>query len=463
MAGGIGGTGSALGGVSQLGSVTINGVKFETNNADIFFQGQRQATKGDQSKIQLGMVVLVKGTYASTTAGDATEVSYFDDMQGRITAIDSVNGSFTAMGQTVFIDNDPVLGTHMPGLPGRLGDLKLDDIVEVSGQRDDRGNLLASFIQFKEKFSNGATAVEVKGNVAALDVTATTFKLGTLVVDYDANGGTLFKNMTIGDLPSSPLVEVKGTTFDGATGALLATEIERIDRPLNPGPGKRLEIEGLVTACVQPCSTFNVEGQRISLNGQTTFKDGSTTDLINGRKVEVEGTIDAAGVLSATKLNFVKGSVQIEALADAAADLANQTFRILDITVNVKSTTEFKGGLTLVGIAAGDQLKIKGYRTGSKQIIANEIERSNSGGGKTRLSGPLQSSAKGTALLTILGVPIQTDPQTAFFGLAHGPVSFDVFFDTTGQNAIVEVKGKESPDNAIDATAPSGGEVELRD
>jgi hypothetical protein len=460
-AGGIGGTGSALGPVSGFGSVIVNGAKFSTDAASVSVEGETQAAKGDLSKIKLGQIVLVRGVYSSATAGTANEVVYFDNLEGPVSVKNAVNNSFIAMGQTVLIDGDPVIGTKFVNLIG-LDDLGVNDIVEVSGSSDGRGNIVASFIEKKGSFTNGATTVELKGNVAALDVGATTFKIGGLTIDYDVNGGTVFKNLTLGDLTQAPYVEVKGTTFD-ATGAFIAASIQRIDRPINPGPQRPLEIAGVTADCLTPCGEFTIEGQRVVTNARTVFRNGNATDLLDNRKVEVEGIIDSLGQLAAAKVTFVKGSVQIEALADGAADLSTQTFGILNVSAKVNSVTHFKDGLDLAAIAAGTPLKILGYRIGDARIIVTTIGRSSSASSGARLQGPLQTVNKGSSTFTILSVPIATDRATVFRDINENAIGFDTFFDTTPSGAIVGVKGVESPDNRIDATAAQGGEVEIQD
>ncbi len=457
VAGGIGGTGSAVGSVSAIGSVTVNGVKFETNNATVTIEGEQQPGTNDLSKLKVGMTILVNGTYNNATGGDASKVIYLDNLEGPISAIDSVNNSFTAMGQTVFIDGDAVIGTKFSGVSGLAG-LNVNDIVEVSGSPDNAGMLVASFVEKKGVFTNGASNIEVKGNVSNVNVGATTLTIGGLAIDYDLNT-TTFKNLLPGDLLNAPFVEVKGTTFN-LSGQLIAMSIEAIDRPINPGPGKRLEITGLVTECTPVCSNFRVEGQRIQTNAQTVFKNGVADDLIDSRKVEVEGVIDANGVLVASKLEFVKGSVKIEALADGAADLANRTISVLGITVKTNSGTVFKNGLRLQDIAASDPLKVQGYRIGDRLIIANQIERVSSIS-KTILQGPLSGLTKLTSQISIIGVAIgSANGQTTFTSLAGNPISFDTFFDTTPLSAIVKAKGSETIANEIDATS---GEVEIED
>ena len=460
-AGGIGGTGSSLGPVSGFGSIFVNGTEFATDNASVLVEGEAQAGKGDLSKIKVGQIVLVRGVYSSATVGTANQVIYFDNLEGPITENNPVNSSITAMGQTVLVDGDPVIGTKFVNATG-LSDLNVNDIVEVSGSPDGQGNIVASFIEKKGTFTNGSTEVEIKGNISALDLAATTFKIGPLTIDYDANGGTKFKNLTPGDLTQPIYVQVKGATFNVA-GTFLAASIERIDRPINPGAQHVLEITGVTAGCAVTCSEFTVEGQRVVTNTQTTFRNGNASDLVENRKIEITGNIDSLGKLVASRVAFVKGSVQIEALADGPPDLATQMFNILGITVKISSVTQFKDGLDLVGIAAGSPLKILGYRIGDAQIIATQVGRSSSAGNKARLQGPLQKIDKANSAFTILSVRVGTDSAAKFTDLQDQIISFAKFFDTTPSGAIVGVKGIENPNNQIDASAARGGEIEIRD
>jgi hypothetical protein len=460
VAGGIGGTGSALGSVSAKGSVTVNGVKFETNDARVFVDGVEQP-RGDLSQIQLGMTVLVRGRYDSASAGVATEVNYLSNQRGPIASINPVNNSFEAMGRTILVDPDPNVGTRFATPLTGLADLQVNDLVEVSGSPNASGSLVASFIERKGTFVNGTTDIQIKGDVTSLDVNATTFKIGPLVVDYDATGGTVFKNMTPGDLAAGPSVEVKGKTFD-QQGRFIAASIERISRAFVLNANDRLEIQGLVRDCAAPCTAFSIEGQRVATNAQTQFKNGSLDDVLNDRKLEVEGKVDATGVLVATQVAFVKGSADVEAGADAPADVANQTFSILGISVKVNSVTEFESGLDLSSINT-TALRVRGYRIGDKAILAKRIERRSSGSGDVRLKGPLQSTAPGTSSFTILGVPIAVDNSTRFTNESSGavtPITFAAFFGTTPSGAIVKVKGREQPDNQIDASG-ANGEVDI--
>ena len=266
----------------------------------------------------------------------------------------------------------------------------------------------------------------------------------------------------MGDLTLAPYVVVQGTTFDG-TGALIATSIELLDRRINPGAQHPLEITGVTADCAPPCNAFTIEGQRVITSPRTIFRNGNATDLLDNRKVEIEGIIDALGQLVASKIAFVKGSVQIEGLADGPADLPAQTFGMLGIAVKVNSVTQLKDGVNLTNINTGSPLKILGYRIGEAQIIASQIGLASSTSNPTRLQGPLQTVNKAASTFTIMSVLITSDRATVFRDINGNAIGLDTFFDTTPSGAIVGVKGVETPDNQLDATSARGGEVEIKD
>lgn len=458
--GGIGGTGSALGPIAAIGSVTVNGVTFETGGAVVNINGVQQAARGDLRNLEVGMTVLVRGRYNSATAGDATDILYLDNLTGPIRAINAINNSFTAMGHTILIDGDPVIGTKFDGVSGGLGGLKTDDFVEVSGAPDGAGNIVASYVRRRAGYVAGSTEIGIKGNVRDFDLARSRFRIGSLTVDYAAGGDAPFKNLTLGDLPNAPFVAVRGTRFD-ASGALIATAVEQIDRPVSPGPGRRLEIQGVITECAGVCRAFKVEGQAVATSAATVFENGRAEDLINNRKIEVEGVIDGTGTLAAAKARFVKGSVQIETIADSLVDPATNVFRMLGIQIKISSVTRFAGRFEPAAIKPGMPLKVLGYRISDRIIIATGIEPIAGRGDEVRLEGPLQVANKGASTFSILGVPVGTVRGTAFrssVGESAGVITFDRFFDTTVTGTIVSARGVRTAGDRIDASG-SAGEV----
>jgi len=104
--GGIGGSGvSSSGTIDAFGSIFVNGVEFETGEAEVILDGESVG----ESALGLGMVVLVKGTINDDgITGTATRVIFDNEVQGPVTDIQLIDdGSskiLTVLGVTVIVE-----------------------------------------------------------------------------------------------------------------------------------------------------------------------------------------------------------------------------------------------------------------------------------------------------------------------------------------------------------------------
>ena len=135
---GIGGTGIAVGKITDFGSIFVNGNIFNTNLSQFIVDGDPNANQGDLS---IGMVVLVKAeTNNGVFTGKALEVFYDDEVEGPYcgsTGYYSKSGSMVRrkpliiFGQTITIDET--------GTIFEWHDLQyhfdVNDVVEISGFR----------------------------------------------------------------------------------------------------------------------------------------------------------------------------------------------------------------------------------------------------------------------------------------------------------------------------------------
>jgi hypothetical protein len=154
--GGIGGTGISTGTVTGIGSVTVNGVKFNTDNAAIYIEGVRvddpNLADGDELSLRgfgfnEGQVVRVVGSFNDDgKTGTAEAVYYNDSIEGPVEDVNPIDPStqeLVVMGQTVIVDSQ----TKPVGV--NLVTFNNDDLVEVSGLRDDLGRVHASYVEIK--------------------------------------------------------------------------------------------------------------------------------------------------------------------------------------------------------------------------------------------------------------------------------------------------------------------------
>ena len=461
--GGIGGTGIyATGAVTAKGSITLTGVKHETNNARIFMDGVEVS---DDSMIKVGMIVEVEGTVNDDgISGNAAVVRFDDSVEGPITAIDTTARELTVLGQTVLVDDLTIFDNSSISPPNITG-LDVGDIVEVSGQLDVFDNIRATHIEMKPL----STEVEVTGFVTGKS--GTTFMIGGLTVEF--NGATL-SNFGVGEPEDGDFVEVKGAAvdFDEATSTLEASSVENKARDIDDG--LEAEVEGFVDSLttsgftvVTPTGRFEVQ-----VDGATIYSGGVAADVQVGTKVEAEGQI-SGNILFADKVKF-KDGIRIEvAAADADGTTLTVELRLLPaITVNVDDRTELEDNRStpspttdpavfLDSINTNDALKIRGRLVGG-EVLATELKVDDPASDldQVELRGPVDSDPTDTQFLTIIGITIDTGTTgTTFEDFNENPISRTAFFNLVQAGTLVEAGGNlNAGGDQIDAD-----ELELED
>lgn len=441
--GGIGRNGIAVGPISTFGSVVVNGVRYDTSTASFTID---DAT-GTEDDLRVGDVVTVTGTIDDNgTTGTAETVTFDDSVKGPVESVDIVGSQLVVLGQTVLVRPETSFddGFATPSLEG----VNVGQIVEVSGQIDANGNIVATRLEPKP----AGTQFEVHGTVSNLDSANMRFNINNLVVDYDS---ATLDNFPGGQISNGDFVEAKGTSL-GAASELLAAQVEL--ESLVPGAtdGDRVEIEGFITRFAS-AQDFDVAGLPVTTNASTTFVGGAAADLGLNIKVEAEGDIDANGVLVATKVDIRRSkAVRMIATADSV-DAANNSLVVLGITVTVDALTRLEDKsnadldpLTLADVNAGDYLEIRGseFPAGSGTILATIFEREDPDT-EAILQGFVESVSDPS--IVILGVTVNTS-GAIFRDVNDTPISAADFFNQVAPNSLVKAKGSEVSDTTISAT-----------
>jgi hypothetical protein len=150
--------------------------------------------------------------------------------------------------------------------------------------------------------------IELKGTVAGLPGATVcptlTFTINTTpVTTVKTNAATVFDDVTCATLANGAVVEVEGTTQ--ADGSILATKIEAEAGP-DEVEGRIFELSG-----TGPCPTLTFKvghsaatATTVTTNGSTTFTGVTCAALANGTKVEVEGTEQADGSITAASVEL---------------------------------------------------------------------------------------------------------------------------------------------------------------
>lgn len=441
--GGITRNGFAIGSITTFGSVVVNGVRYSTDNATFTNDGELAA----ESDLSVGQVVFVQGTIDSSLAtGTAESVISDDNVTGPVDSIDLAGNRLVVMGQPVIVNPDTSFDDNID--PASIEGLALGDIVEVSGFFTADGITAATRIEKKP----AGTQLEVHGTVSSLDSANSTFSLNNLTVDYS---NAMLNDFPGGQINDGDFVEAKGTAF-GSNGELVAGIVELENISLGGSDGDHVEIEGFITRFVSE-TDFDVSGTPVTTDGSTSFVGGAATDLGLNIKVEVEGDLNASGVIVAEKVDIRRSkAVRVEALIDSV-DAAAMSIVMLGITFNTDALTRFEDKsdadvepLTISDLNVGEYLEVRGaeFPAGSGMVLATILEREDIDP-QTSLQGFVEAVNDPT--LTILGVTIETS-GAVFRDVDGGSLDAAEFFAMVDINSLVKATGVESSATTITAT-----------
>jgi hypothetical protein len=405
--GGTGGTGVSTAGVSTgvmtVGSIRVNGVRFDDSAAVV--RNDDSAAPRTTADLKDGMVVKVRGRFNDDGVnGTAERVEIENEVRGTVQAVSAtaLPPFFTVIGQKVIVDTATVFANFAAAATPADRLLQLaagTSFVEVHGQRDTAGNILASRV---ELFGGSALGDELRGIVTATPSASTFTMTGInsstiITVNYGSAqiqpSGAL---VTIGTL-----VEVHGS-FNGGNSAFTATrvDIEDLeDSAFQSTSGEKLEVEGFVTGFTAHPGNFAVGGRPVQTTATTRFEGGAAADLGNNVRVEAEGRVSGS-TLVAEKISFRRTRVILTGVA-TLVNVVQRQVTVLGQVVQVNDLTDLRSAFN-VGLQT-QRLEIRAFQEASGALIAERLEAiGNSGGGKDIVQGRVTSEVGQS--LAVLGV-----------------------------------------------------------
>lgn len=412
--------------INGFGSVIVNGVHYETSEAEIVING----SPGTEEELRVGQVVRLSAGSADGGALSAQSVVYDDSVAGPIEAIDESAGLLVVLGQPIAVNSATSFDPEFS--PRSIEGLSDGDVVAVSGYVNSEGRIVATRIDPGSDDGD----FQVRGRIENLDDAALTFDINELAVDYGQaviEGGSSLGN---GDL-----VEVSGT--QSAPGEALVAARVQLESEFQDGApvGAEIELEGFVTRFVS-ATDFDVSGVATTTASGTQYEDGNTANLALDVLVEVEGRFDSGGVLVADRIEFEgDGPYEIEASVESV-DGDNGRFTILGIEVEVTAETRMEDDsslalriFTLDDINVGDRLEVHGAvrEAGDMLLTATSIEREDDDGDDVSIQGVAEDVFDPS--FRILSLPIDTDPDTEFDDIDRAA------FFSSGEGQLVEVEG----------------------
>jgi len=346
-----GGTGAptalSAGPVYGLGSVFVNGVRFDDSSASIVDQNGNPLTS---DQLLPGMVLrvdalAVQGSSGTPTA-TAVTIRTANELIGPIGNIDLAGSTLTVLGQTVRIT---AATWFHAALIGGLNAAHPGQVVEVFGQYNARTN---EYVATRIALRPNAPAYEIRGVLTASDPAAHTLTVGGLTISDVGIAASALPTLVPGRFVRVTLATTPtGNVWTALTVAPGSTPLP--DRP-------DVRIVGRISAWTS-ATQFTLNGLSIDASG-ASFPGGSA-GVVLGARVAVVGA-SSADVVSASSV-IVKGD---ETAANSpfefhgaitALDTVAQTLVIRGITVNYSASVQFSGG-TIANLAIGRSIAVVG-------------------------------------------------------------------------------------------------------
>lgn len=369
----------SVGVITGFGSVLVNGVSYETESSDFFRNGALSSIE----HFGIGESVMIKGTIDNNNANAAAStVELTNIIEGPVSNINDF-GVISVLGAAVETNLNTLIDR---GCPSELDNSNIASLA-ILGNYSSLGTITATHILCKELAQ--VDAYRFSGQVSDFDQSNMTFKLNNLLVDYTQ--ATIDPKLTSGNsmLANGVVVEVKGspTSFkDEQLPSINATDLIYLGDSLKGNEGDHYQVDGFITN-YSSAEAFNLfVGPHIlpiTTTENTQFLTGTKESLGNAIKVEVEGEINASGVLQATKLIF-EPAIEINVLGsvdDVSAE--NKFVKIFDITINtdpletqfIDETTAQSPSFNLGDIKLGDVIEARASMTADGELNAVRIER----------------------------------------------------------------------------------------
>lgn len=351
-----GGTGTgaaatlAVGPITGLGSIIVNGVRYDDSTASVVDDAGQAAVRGD---LKLGMQTEILASAVAVTAGvstaTASAIRVRSEIVGPLESADSANARLRVFGQDVTVLPTTVFDT---AIAAGMVALVPGDVLEVYAILDvAAGRYVASRIERR----SGVDSYKLRGTVGSLSLGARTLTLGGLTVDWSAVA------------PSDPATSlavgsfVRFTLRTAPTVGIWRAKTLQVGVPV-PADREHAEIEGRITSFTS-IARFAVNGIEVETSSGTTFPNGSA-GLAVGVRAEVEGRIAGGRLLaSEVKLEGEDDDDDAEAFelhgSIDTVDAGAKTFVVRGTLVVWSASTEFDSSGPS-DIVPGRQVEVKG-------------------------------------------------------------------------------------------------------
>lgn len=371
--------------IDGFGSVIVGGVHFDSDGATFSVDDRA----GAQADLRVGQVVTVKGSHDGAE-GVALEIIYDVNVEGTVTAVDASAGTLTVLGQVITTDAMTVFEAL------DLATLSTGVRVEVSGYASGNGSILATYVALDDQDQDDE---ELSGTLAQLDTGAQTFRIGQQTVSY--------ASLTSMDLDGASLANGLSVEVEGRLSGdiFVASSIEAEERDFEEET--ELEMQGVILAVNSETQEITVNGLTVRYDDETEFEHGGIAALVVGARVELEGYVDADGVLIAEEIEF-EDTVEIKLEGQVQATTAT-TVTVMGVEVTVDARTRVRDQrddetyFNLEMLQTGDYVELVVQQTADGQYRARRLERDETEA-ESSVSAPIDALDIQAGTVTLLGL-----------------------------------------------------------
>lgn len=397
----------SVGVITGFGSVFVNGVRYDTSDAEINVNDS-VATEQDLS---IGMVVAVVGsTKVGEVTGKADAIYYESEVRGIVNQ-NNQNGYLDILGQIVKYDTDTLFESNDDTLT-TIADIPEGAVVDVSGYRIGVNTLHATQLTLISKTYTVGTELSVKGVITA-GLSNGKFSMGTLTVAVDSS--TKFTDIPNKQLTPDMVVIVRSQR--GMLNNELQADTIASDTSDYIAAGDTVEVEGIIMNAGVTANEFLLNGYTVYFSNQTEFVGGTVIDIADGVKAEVEGELHSENVIEAKEISF-RQTARVELIAPVTSiNTADNQVDVAGVIIQLTNKTLLKDDdkdtkirkFSLADLSVGDKVKIRAYQDNlSGEIIATQFRRIEAGSVDTtfELTGELDELNNNQAVISGIAVDI---------------------------------------------------------
>ncbi len=390
--------------VSGIGSIVLNGVRFETIGAKVHDADDPYGAASYPDQIKLGMTVSVEGSADESQGnGTAGTIRLDGGIRGQVSAIDTAANTLIVSGQSIKIDAKTTVFEGASGLSA----LSTSSWVEVYGLTQSDGTFLATRVEAYASSSALATrypsastyTASLRGVVVAS--AANSFTLS------DGGNGTITVNYRAADVsPAGAAIQagssVRVLSGGSAGGAVVTASKVHVLSPAS-----------LLAQSSSSGVSVKLKGVVDSVSGNTIVVSGTTVDLSQavisggmpaaGQVVEVRGPL-GNGTLMAAKLEFEDRETNYTAQPGGTSTAVSyrqelygtisgyapgsNSFTVQGVTVKVDGSTRYEHGYNTLadklyvevkgvldnGALLASKIDVKGATAGSSSSSSSSAE-----------------------------------------------------------------------------------------